>query len=319
MSSAHVTICMSTYNGEKFISEQLDSFRNQTHENWSLVIHDDGSTDGTIDIIKNYSHVDQRIKLVSDDGHMGVKRAFLSLLKIEDSEYYAFSDQDDVWHSDKLAILLTDLQHRDSTVPTLIYSDFDEIDATGNDITDYSLDRHFQSDFKSFLHTNTVTGCTCLFNRSLRNLIVEHMDALNYDQMYMHDWWATLVASAFGTVLINRQRLVSYRQHGNNVVGAHTEPSFGGKLVRVLRLRNRYYIQEIQQQAALLLEVYGKQLSTEKRQNASTIGNMLTGWNPLKNWHALNAQGLLMKSWYYNAQIFLLMFTPEKARMSHLN
>ena len=94
---------MATYNGEKYLAEQLDSIINQTYHNWNLLIRDDNSTDKTLEIIQNYHKKDKRIKILKDDkGNLGIVKNFEELLKNSESEFIMFSDQDDYWLENKI-------------------------------------------------------------------------------------------------------------------------------------------------------------------------------------------------------------------------
>ena len=102
-----IDILMATYNGEKYLVEQLDSIINQTYRNWNLLIRDDNSTDKTLEIIQNYHKKDKRIKILKDNkGNLGIVRNFEELLKSSESEFIMFSDQDDIWVENKLDMYL---------------------------------------------------------------------------------------------------------------------------------------------------------------------------------------------------------------------
>ena len=102
-----IDILMATYNGEKYLVEQLDSIINQTYHNWNLLIRDDNSTDKTLEIIQNYHKKDKRIKILKDNkGNLGIVRNFEELLKSSESEFIMFSDQDDIWVENKLDMYL---------------------------------------------------------------------------------------------------------------------------------------------------------------------------------------------------------------------
>ena len=102
-----IDILMATYNGEKYLAEQIDSIICQTYKNWNLLIRDDGSSDNTFKILKEYEKKDDRIKIIKDKkGNLGIAKNFEELLKISSSELIMFSDQDDVWKKDKIKIML---------------------------------------------------------------------------------------------------------------------------------------------------------------------------------------------------------------------
>ena len=125
-----VTILLSTYNGEQFLAEQIESIQAQTYRDWQLLIRDDGSSDGTRAIIEDFCQQDDRIFFINPEAaqNLGVIKSFHSLLKYQDSDVYFFSDQDDVWLPDKLAIQLAAAENYDASVPLLVYMDLKVVD-----------------------------------------------------------------------------------------------------------------------------------------------------------------------------------------------
>ncbi|MFD1393849.1 glycosyltransferase family 2 protein [Lacticaseibacillus jixianensis] len=321
MDNPKVVICMSTYNGEKFLAQQLDSFIAQTHQNWRLIVHDDGSTDSTKQILARYADLDDRVRVVDDEGHLGIKRAFLSLLSKEDAELYAFSDQDDVWHEDKLAVLVARLRGEDPSVPTLIYSRFDEIDAQNQILPDRSSQAVYSTRLKDFLLINTATGCTCMVNHALRDQLIRPLTSLRLSAIHMHDWWAALVASALGQVIFVNQKLVSYRQHGNNVLGAPTGGRFLKRFGRFLEFRESRIVDSGTKQAGELLRLYGPQLSVDQTQLVAGVADLFHGWAPIKKQRFLKRQGLFIRSKFLNIETILLlwMFPSQRRRVFSRN
>ena len=120
-----VTILMSTYNGENFLAEQIESIQQQTYTDWTLLIRDDGSKDKTRDLIKRFASEDDRIVFINPDQteNLGVIKSFFTLLKYQESDYYLFSDQDDTWLPEKLSLQLEKASHYPSDKPLLVYTD----------------------------------------------------------------------------------------------------------------------------------------------------------------------------------------------------
>ncbi|WP_338217638.1 glycosyltransferase family 2 protein [Lacticaseibacillus salsurivasis] len=314
MQESKIVICMSTYNGEKFLASQLDSFIDQDYQNWELVVHDDGSTDGTIKLIQRYQARDRRIKLIPGDGHQGIKQAFLSLLTKVEGDYYAFSDQDDVWHANKLTTLLRTLASEPSATPTLVYSRYDEIDGAGNRIPRTGRQPIYKTQLKDLLLINTVTGCTVMFNRSLRNQLIAPLASLDIEALHMHDWWAALVASALGKVIFVDQELVSYRQHGTNVLGAPGHLDFGVRLRKFLHLAESRIVHSGSRQAQQLLSCYSNQLKSQQVPLVRGVANLFEGWHPLHNFRFLKTNHLFISSKFLNIELTILLFLPPRAR-----
>ncbi|MCD0023384.1 glycosyltransferase, partial [Streptococcus agalactiae] len=114
-----------TYNGEKFLAQQIESIQKQTFKEWNLLIRDDGSSDKTCDIIRNFTAKDSRIRFINENEHhnLGVIKSFFTLVNYEVADFYFFSDQDDVWLPEKLSVSLEAAKHKASDVPLLVYTD----------------------------------------------------------------------------------------------------------------------------------------------------------------------------------------------------
>lgn len=216
-------ILISTYNGEKYLAEQLDSIINQSYSNWKVIIRDDGSSDSTLSIIKNYiQNYPNRIELLESNDNLGPMLSFGELLKISKSKYIALCDQDDVWLCNKLELFynkITDVEKKYPDKPILIHSDIY--------VTDPKLNIVSQSFWKKlglnpkvkstlyYLTSNNVTGCSIVLNKELKDLILPIPKEAS-----MHDWWISLNASYFGIIDYFYTKTMYYRQHDGNVVGA---------------------------------------------------------------------------------------------------
>jgi len=229
METKYYKICvlMGVYNGADYIEAQLDSILAQHHTNWKLLIRDDGSQDRSIKILEKYAGRDTRITLVHDNfGNKGVLGNFSLLMEKAlqvSSEYFAFSDQDDIWCPEKLSSQLELMCQAEVTCqenPILVHSDLEVVTASLGSISPslmkYQGIGHQTSDpLKVLLVQNFVTGCTVMINRKLLEIALPvPKEAL------MHDWWIALCATAFGQIRFINKPLVRYRQHGNNAVGA---------------------------------------------------------------------------------------------------
>lgn len=221
-------ILLATYNGEKYIEEQILSIINQTYSNWRLIIRDDGSNDRTMNIIKHYKKIDKRIDILKDDNdNIGSSLNFGILLQFayeKDFEIFFFCDQDDLWSKDKLEIQLGQIAKLErisgKDVPIMVYSDLVVIDSNLN-LIDKSF-MHYQGLAKEdkrltnlLLTQNIVTGCAIAINRKLASIALPFPT-----DILMHDWWIALCCSLNGVVKFISKPLVFYRQHGENQVGA---------------------------------------------------------------------------------------------------
>ena len=211
-----VQILLSTYNGERYLRAQLDSFVAQTiFQNVSVLIRDDGSTDGTATILQEYKR--KYGFCVEYGSNIGTTRSYLWLLEHSNDacEFFAFSDQDDVWLPEKLEKEVTEIQTMDSTRPRLV--------STHSEIVDRNLSHQGLSisvangvSFFNAMVQNVCPGHTQLLDRKLRDAVQKTTEP---DTILVVDWWVYLVASGLGNVKILPEVTVLHRQHGNNTVG----------------------------------------------------------------------------------------------------
>ncbi|MBN2576669.1 MAG: glycosyltransferase family 2 protein [Deltaproteobacteria bacterium] len=220
-----IDILLSTYNGAAYLPEQLDSLFAQTCQDWRLVVRDDGSSDGTPDILARYGALHpERVAVLARDGkNLGASGSFGVLLARSEAPYVMFCDQDDVWLPDKVEDTLASLRglerrHGEQT-PLLVSTDLKVVDERLA-VLDESFWRfqriHPQRLTKlgRVLMQNFATGCTVMLNRPLAGLALPIPS-----EAMMHDWWLALVATAFGRVGRLSRPTVLYRQHGRNDVG----------------------------------------------------------------------------------------------------
>lgn len=223
--NAKIAILLATYNGEKYISEQIESLLNQSFKDFNIFIHDDGSSDKTIEIIESFIKENPtKIFWVHGKPTGGPKQNFFYLLSNVEAEYYMFCDQDDYWKKDKIQITLDfmkNTQLKEKKLPILVFSDLEVVDSSlnikmgsMNKIQKLNPDKVL---VKDLLCQNNITGCTIMINFDLRQLSLKVKD---YSKIIMHDWWIALVASRYGKIVYCNQKLILYRQHPNNNIGA---------------------------------------------------------------------------------------------------
>ena len=207
-----VNILLSTYNGARFISEQLDSLYEQTYPNIAVHIRDDGSTDNTLELISSHP-ICSRVVSVTSGSNIGVAPSFLELLANNGSvgELYAFCDQDDVWKLDKISRAVDRIANQPDPKKVLYCTRLEYVDEHLEFLGLSLLPRLVG--FRNAVVENIATGCTVVFGDTIRQLMMR----ANPADMMMHDWWAYLVASAFGTVVYDELHSIQYRQHGGTV------------------------------------------------------------------------------------------------------
>lgn len=231
----HVTILLGSYNGARFLPQQLASFAAQTHANWSLLASDDHSGDATRAILAQFAaaHPARDIRLVEGPGQ-GFARNFQSLLeRVEPGEgrYFSFSDQDDIWLEEKLKHAVKTLETTPAGMPALYCGRSILIDEAGRCIGRSPLHTRPPS-FGNALLQNVAGGNTMVFNEAARRLAMEQPNAA----IPFHDWWLYfIVAGAGGRVIYDPEPQVLYRQHGANVIGNNFEiAARAGRLIALL-------------------------------------------------------------------------------------
>ena len=214
-----VAVLMSTYNGERFLRQQIDTILDQENVAVDLYIRDDGSTDTTKDIVEEYQRNHKNIVFIKGK-NAGVGNSFMKLLySVPDRyDYYAFSDQDDIWKSDKLAKAIVAIQKSGCC---LYGSNQECVDAEGNTMG-LRYDDYRKINLKPFeiMCRNDIAGCTFVFTRDLYELLKERRPSNDLLKLRIHDVWVAMVASVVGEIYYDEESHMMYRQHDQNVVGA---------------------------------------------------------------------------------------------------
>ncbi|WP_233234475.1 glycosyltransferase family 2 protein [Bordetella sp. LUAb4] len=227
----HVAILLCAYNGERYLAEQLDSIETQTHREWSVWVSDDGSSDGTAKILQEYSDRWGSDRLIVVHGpSRGFAANFLSVACRSEikADYYAYSDQDDIWQPDKLRRALEHLEPSGHATPTLYCSRTQLIDSKGRSIGFSPLFTR-EPGFRNALVQNVGGGNTMVFNHAARQLLMSAGPDL---KIVAHDWWTYVAVSAAGGVVVYDPRpSLLYRQHGGNLIGSNS--GLGARLLRV--------------------------------------------------------------------------------------
>ena len=251
-----VNILMSTYNGQQFLAEQIRSIQEQSYTDWTLFIRDDGSSDNTKEILKDFERQDSRIHLIDSDksDNLGVIKSFHKLVNHDRADYYFFSDQDDVWLPNKLELSLKEAQNYLADLPLMVYMDLKVVNQDLKIMTESmvkSQSHHANTELVQELTENTVTGGVAMINHALAEMWQETDDIL------MHDWYLALLASAFGNLVFIDQPGELYRQHSDNVLGARTLSKRFKKWIRPHILFAVYWdlIKNSQKQARHLLQM----------------------------------------------------------------
>lgn len=216
-----VCVLMSSYNGEKYIKEQIDSILAQEEVEIYLLIRDDGSRDATLNILEKYEKLDN-VRLIKGE-NLGVKKSFLSLIAMAPDyfDYYALSDQDDYWLTDKMISAINHIEGAGENLDDnfLYYSNTCLVDENLFPLNEkgYNVDRPYN--FGEILIRNCASGCTYVFGRKLKSLIQIRRD-VNIEKIPMHDHWINMICLATGgNIIFEKKSHILYRQHGENAIG----------------------------------------------------------------------------------------------------
>ncbi|UYI93575.1 MAG: glycosyltransferase [Anaerostipes hadrus] len=264
-----VMVLMATYNGQKYLEEQLQSLVKQQGVDIQILVRDDGSTDGTLEILNKWEK-SGKIKWYQGK-HLNAQYGFYDLMehsKIYEVDYYAFCDQDDVWDEDKLSVAVTSLESIDTDIPSLYYCGQRLVDGNLKFLSDHTLNE--ERNLRTRFILSDIAGCTAVFNKALLYKILEYKP--NY--MLMHDTWSLKVCLALGgKVIIDTKSHMSYRQHGNNAVGL-------GKGMKANLRQVRQYISKykVEEQMIELKRGYGEQIIPEYRKIVYDVCHYKKNW-----------------------------------------
>lgn len=232
-----ISIAMATYNGAKYLSEQINSILNQTVAPNEIIIVDDCSTDGTWTILQQYAQQYNQIKLYRNAQNIGGCQSFNKAIMQCSGDYIALSDQDDVWLPEKLSILVTEIGDN-----LLIHSDAVIVDESLNVISNTFkkglINKHSLVDY---LMSNAVTGCTCMFSKDLVTLSFPITA-----EFYIHDHFISIIAGIFGTVKYIDKPLIKYRQHQNSQIGIDNDANYQVFITNRLKLGNSLHLLTIE-------------------------------------------------------------------------
>jgi glycosyltransferase involved in cell wall biosynthesis len=212
----NISVVMATYNGERYLKEQIDSILSQTLSPQEFIVCDDCSTDGTVAILEQYQRK-QLLTYVVNERQLGLIGNFKKAVSLAaENNCVALSDQDDIWLPDKLRSSAAVLEHMDNNFPCLVHTDLTLVDVQNRVLNDSFKDELAQTGYRHNLETllfaNFVTGCTVLMNTKLRRAFPDMPDGIKF-----HDAWIALFASVFGSIDEIYISMVRYRKHGNNL------------------------------------------------------------------------------------------------------
>ncbi len=268
---------MATYNGERFLSEQLESILSQSYPNIEMIVVDDGSVDSTVALVESYIKRYPAIRLYVNEENLGYIKNFEKGMLLANGEYIALSDQDDIWRKDKLALLMERIGTHE-----IIYSNSLLIDDAGNSLGKYMSDIRNQINYTDCLMYTIgawAPGHAMLFRKELI------ARCLPFPQLVTHDFWLGFVAACKGTVAYTNLPLVYYRQHSANAIGAdtHAKSCWSGDQQRRGRGRRQKKRQQSRDRMQLLYEKCPLEKIGQKK-ILKTIYNSYLSFSLKNNW-----------------------------------
>ncbi|CAH1198765.1 Alpha-L-Rha alpha-1,3-L-rhamnosyltransferase [Candidatus Nitrotoga sp. BS] len=299
-----VTVLLSTYNGSKYLQQQLNSLYEQTYPNIRILVRDDGSSDSTRSILEN-EQLSGRIDILREHENLGPALSFFKLLHnaaLTETEYIAFCDQDDVWQPHKIEHAVTALLVVADNRPALFCSRLEIVDEQLNHIGFTNTPR--KVGFGNALVENIATGCTMVLNRKAVELICKHLPS----KVLMHDWWCYLVLSCFGEIVFDSYSNIKYRQHGNNTIGATANmfDELNRKMHRFIYSGRGLLWLQAWLQASIFLNLFEKSIPLSQR---LTLDKFIAAKSSL--WCRVQlvlSQEIWRQKWFDNLVLRLIIF-----------
>jgi glycosyltransferase involved in cell wall biosynthesis len=295
--SGRIAILLATYEGARFLGEQLRSIAAQTHRDWVLYWRDDGSSDSTVAIMEEFAatqEVNRVVRVTAPEARLGATDSFMRLLAAAteaepEAPVFAFADQDDVWQPNKLARAWTALADLPPATPALYCARQILVDAGLHRLGISPPIR--APGFPAALTQNIATGCTVVMNRAAARLVA----GTRPPAASMHDWWAyILVAAAGGRILADDEPVVLYRQHRTNAIGAPASVPL--RALAALKRGSRAFMRLFRQHVDALA-ARADILAPQPRAALDSIERALRG-GILARAGVLRMPGLRRQTWY---------------------
>lgn len=269
-----IEIVLATYNGEKYLPQQLDSLLGQTRKADRILVFDDCSTDRTCEIIKDYQKTHPEIILHKNKKNLGYTRNFLKGIKNTTADYVMLCDQDDVWKPEKTENTLLQMEKEESfgkNVPVLVFTDAELYSGRPMKNGSFHESAHLNTkkiDMCHLLMENKCMGCTVMVNRELLGYLDRIPKGIRF-----HDWWLALIAAGFGRVGYLDEMTILYRQHDGNEVGGY---EFSGYLKDRMSsfAAQKESVRLTYRQGVIFFRVYGDMLPEDKRKKALAFATM---------------------------------------------
>lgn len=288
-----ICILLSTYNGEKYIKELLNSVLNQSVNNYKTLVRDDGSIDHTQELLNEFksNFPDVIFSIKDNKGNLGPRDSFFELLKHADGNYFLYCDQDDIWYENKIKVMVQKMESIErkygKEMPLLVFSDMNIIDEKGFEIHKSFLkySKFRISDITNGLLCGFIPGCSMAFNDAAKKA---YFSAPSYR---LHDTHLYLMVYLLGKIEYIPEPLMAYRIHGNNTIGLKKKPSY-----HVLVKDFVKYIFQSKNYRQIILNDYFKHIDCIK----GSVGKDLLNAKEVYDLERVNELSYLeRKKWYF--------------------
>lgn len=273
-----IAVLLSTYNGEKFVSELIDSVLNQIDVNVHIFVRDDGSTDRTLDILNKYDPNDLTFFIGQN---VGAANSFMKLIyeeSVNGYSYYALADQDDIWFPDKLITAIHAIEENRNDLPVLYACNQKFVDEEGHDMGNRLPEEFAVPSIYNILFGNNLSGCTMVFNDLLRNELISKRASEKMLQIRMHDLWIAVVASITGEIIYDKNPHILFRRHGDNTSDGRTSSEIrkNRKIKDYIEVIKRSPEHPASMVAEEILRMYSDKLACEDKQKLSLLADYYT-------------------------------------------
>ena len=266
-----ISILLATYNGEKYIREQIDSILGQTVDNFTLYINDDKSTDSTFDIAGEYTkQYPGKIIATQNEANSGhAKLNFMDMIISRKDDYLMLCDQDDVWLPDKIEKSLSAIKKLESEhgvqTPLLVHTDLEIVNENLETMSSSYFELEDintnQKTLNKIVARNIAPGCSIMYNRALSDLITTKSS-----DIIMHDWWLVLIAAALGETDTIFEKTILYRQHSTNEIGIVKVKTIGHIVSKLINFKKaKKVLTDTYNQASVFLDNFEKLLSKDQK------------------------------------------------------
>lgn len=303
-----IHIVLATYNGERYLREQMESILANTWDDVSIEICDDGSDDGTLEIAEDYASVYGHIRVHKNEKNLGYTKNFLEGIKRSESPYVMLCDQDDIWKPDKIAHTYEKMKELEAEYgtdrPLMVYTDAVNFESeTGKEQGSFHENSHLNvsaTDAAHLLMENKCIGCTVMVNAA----VMPYLETVP-DEVRVHDWWLALICSFFGKISYLNETTLQYRQHSGNMIGGSGFIDYMKNRLSNLG-KQKEALRQTYAQGAAFYALFGPQMGQRERRLAEAFARMSEIGGFRRRFYMLRYR-FCKSGWVRNLALFLMI------------